>query len=102
MDWTLELIVVPVSDIDRAKAFYVDGMGFRQLVDVMVGETTRVVQLNPPGSACAIAEITTFGPGRFATFSLPATLWRAPSHARGDAVQDRARRPLTIRARTSR
>ncbi len=55
MDWTLELIVVPVSDIDRAKSFYVDRAGFVELVDVKVGEETRVVQLTPPGSACAIA-----------------------------------------------
>jgi catechol 2,3-dioxygenase-like lactoylglutathione lyase family enzyme len=55
MDWTLELIVVPVSDIDRAKSFYVDKAGFVELVDVKVGEETRVVQLTPPGSACAIA-----------------------------------------------
>lgn len=55
MDWTLELIVVPVSDIDRAKAFYVERAGFIELVDVQVGEDTRVVQLTPPGSACAIA-----------------------------------------------
>lgn len=55
MDWTLELIVVPVSDIDRAKSFYVDKVGFVELVDVKVGEDTRVVQLTPPGSACAIA-----------------------------------------------
>ncbi len=55
MDWTLELIVVPVSDIDRAKSFYVDKAGFVELVDVKVGEETRVVQLTPPGSGCAIA-----------------------------------------------
>lgn len=55
MDWTLELIVVPVSDIDRAKAFYVDQAGFVELVDVKVGEETRVVQLTPRGSGCAIA-----------------------------------------------
>lgn len=55
MDWTLELFVVPVSDIDRAKSFYVDQAGFVELVDVKVGEDTRVVQLTPPGSACAIA-----------------------------------------------
>ncbi len=55
MDWTLELVVVPVSDIGRAKSFYVDRAGFAELVDVMVGEDTRVVQLTPRGSACAIA-----------------------------------------------
>ncbi len=55
MDWTLELVVVPVSDVDRAKAFYVDKAGFVELVDTSAGDTFRVVQLSPPGSACAIA-----------------------------------------------
>jgi catechol 2,3-dioxygenase-like lactoylglutathione lyase family enzyme len=55
MDWTLELIVVPVADIDRAKAFYLDQAGFELLVDHRAGEDFRVVQLVPPGSACAIA-----------------------------------------------
>jgi catechol 2,3-dioxygenase-like lactoylglutathione lyase family enzyme len=55
MDWTLELIVVPVSDIDRAKAFYVDQANFSEIVDVRIGPDTRVVQLTPRGSACAIA-----------------------------------------------
>ncbi|MEO8230398.1 MAG: VOC family protein [Chloroflexota bacterium] len=55
MDWTLELIVVPVADVDRAKSFYADKAGFVVLVDSSVGEDFRVVQLVPPGSACAIA-----------------------------------------------
>ena len=55
MDWTLELVVVPVSDVDRAKAFYVDKAGFDLLVDHSAGEDFRVVQLSPPGSGCAIA-----------------------------------------------
>ena len=55
MDWTLELVVVPVSDVDRAKAFYMDRAGFDLLVDHRAGEDFRVVQLVPPGSACAIA-----------------------------------------------
>ncbi len=55
MNWTLELIVVPVSDIDRAKAFYVDKAGFGLDVDHCAGEDFRVVQLTPPGSACSIA-----------------------------------------------
>ena len=55
MDWSLELIVVPVSDVDRAKAFYMDKTGFDLLVDHSAGEDFRVVQLTPPGSACAIA-----------------------------------------------
>ena len=55
MDWTLELIVVPVTDIDRSKAFYVDQMGFGLDVDHRAGEDFRVVQVTPPGSACSIA-----------------------------------------------
>jgi len=55
MDWTLELVVVPVSDVDRAKAFYIDQAGFELLIDTAVGSDMRVVQLVPPGSAAAIA-----------------------------------------------
>ena len=55
MEWTLELIVVPVSDIDRAKAFYADQAGFDVNVDHRAGEDFRVVQMTPPGSACSIA-----------------------------------------------
>ncbi len=54
MDWKLELIVVPVSDVDRAKAFYVEQVGFGLDVDFSAGDF-RVVQLTPPGSACSIA-----------------------------------------------
>jgi predicted enzyme related to lactoylglutathione lyase len=55
MDWKLELIVIPATDVDRAKAFYMDQVGFDLLVDHRAGEDFRVVQLVPPGSACAIA-----------------------------------------------
>jgi catechol 2,3-dioxygenase-like lactoylglutathione lyase family enzyme len=55
MDWTLELIVVPVADVDRAKAFYVEQAGFAVHADHSAGEDFRVVQLTPPGSACSIA-----------------------------------------------
>lgn len=55
MDWKLELIVVPASDVDRAKEFYVQKAGFEVLVDVSPGGKFRVVQLSPTGSACAIA-----------------------------------------------
>jgi catechol 2,3-dioxygenase-like lactoylglutathione lyase family enzyme len=55
VDWTLELVTVPVSDIDRAKAFYVDQLGFNLDVDHRAGESFRVVQATPPGSACSIA-----------------------------------------------
>ncbi|HEY5026001.1 MAG TPA: VOC family protein [Acidimicrobiales bacterium] len=55
MEWKLELIVVPVSDVDRAKAFYMDQVGFALHVDHSAGEDFRVVQLTPLGSACSIA-----------------------------------------------
>ena len=55
MDWSLELVTVPVSDVDRAKAFYVEGMGFHVDQDHRVNESLRFVQLTPPGSPCSIA-----------------------------------------------
>ena len=63
MEWKLELVVVPVADIDRAKAFYLDQVGFDLLVDHRAGEEFRVVQLTPPGSACAIALMKSDGAG---------------------------------------
>ncbi len=55
MDFKLELVPVPVSDVDRAKSFYADQVGFTVDLDFSPGETFRVVQLTPPGSACSIA-----------------------------------------------
>ena len=55
MDWKLELVQVPVADVDRAKAFYTEKAGFNADVDVTVREGLRFVQLTPPGSACSIA-----------------------------------------------
>lgn len=55
MDFKLELTVLPVSDVDRAKAFYIDQAGFVLDVDHRAGDDFRVVQLTPPGSACSIA-----------------------------------------------
>ncbi len=54
MDMKLELVPVPVTDVDRAKAFYVDQVGFHDDHDYQVTETLRFVQLTPPGSACSI------------------------------------------------
>jgi predicted enzyme related to lactoylglutathione lyase len=68
-DMKLELVPVPVSDVDRAKAFYVEKAGFNLDVDVQISDTMRVVQLTPPGSACSIVfgtgmgEITDMQPG---------------------------------------
>jgi predicted enzyme related to lactoylglutathione lyase len=55
MDWRLELVQVPVTDVDRAKAFYVDKVGFNADHDHTVSDEIRFVQLTPPGSACSIA-----------------------------------------------
>jgi catechol 2,3-dioxygenase-like lactoylglutathione lyase family enzyme len=55
MDWKLELVTVPVTDVDRAKAFYVERAGFTADHDHDVGDGLRFVQLTPPGSACSIA-----------------------------------------------
>ena len=55
MDYRLELVVVPVSDVDRSKAFYSDQCGFVVDVDRSFGDAFRVVQLTPPGSACSIS-----------------------------------------------
>ncbi|MDQ2785871.1 MAG: VOC family protein [Chloroflexota bacterium] len=54
MDWKLELVPIPVSDVDRAKAFYTDKVGFHADHDVRVSAAMRVVQLTPHGSACSI------------------------------------------------
>jgi predicted enzyme related to lactoylglutathione lyase len=55
VDWKLELVQVPVSDVDRAKAFYVDQVGFNPDHDHQVNDELRFVQLTPRGSACSIA-----------------------------------------------
>ncbi|MFD6752040.1 VOC family protein [Micromonospora gifhornensis] len=54
MNWTLEVVVVPVSDLDRAKAFYADQLGFTVDHDTVVNDDIRLVQLTPPGSGCSI------------------------------------------------
>jgi catechol 2,3-dioxygenase-like lactoylglutathione lyase family enzyme len=54
VDFKLELVIIPVSDVDRAKDFYVQQAGFRLDVDHRAGEDFRVVQLTPPGSACSV------------------------------------------------
>jgi predicted enzyme related to lactoylglutathione lyase len=55
MDWKLELVAVPVTDVDRAKAFYTDQVGFNADHDHKISHELRFVQLTPPGSACSIA-----------------------------------------------
>lgn len=76
MDFKLELVVVPVSDVDRAKAFYVDKMGFTVDVDHRASDTFRVVQLTPPGSACSITigtGVTKVAPGTYQGLHLVVT-----------------------------
>ena len=66
MDLKLELVLVPVSDVDRAKSFYTEKAGFNLDVDTRVGDEMRVVQMTPPGSACSIGigtGITDAAPG---------------------------------------
>lgn len=66
MDWKLELVPVPVTDVDRAKAFYVEQVGFHDDHDYQVTEDLRFVQLTPPGSACSIVMgtgVTSMAPG---------------------------------------
>jgi catechol 2,3-dioxygenase-like lactoylglutathione lyase family enzyme len=55
MDWKLELVAVPVSDVDRAKRFYTEQLGFNADHDHKISDELRFVQLTPPGSACSIA-----------------------------------------------
>jgi predicted enzyme related to lactoylglutathione lyase len=73
VDYKLELVAVPVSDVDRAKAFYVEQAGFHPDHDHKVSDEMRFVQLTPPGSACSIAigqGITDAAPGSVAGLQL--------------------------------
>jgi catechol 2,3-dioxygenase-like lactoylglutathione lyase family enzyme len=87
MKWTLEVVVVPVSDVDRAKAFYAEQVGFEVDHDTRVGPGQRVVQLTPPGSGCSIVL------GEGIVPHMP------PGSLRGLqlVVPDRARRPRRAR-----
>ncbi len=69
MDYKLELVLIPVSDVDQAKAFYVDQLGFNLDVDHQPNDQFRVVQMTPPGSACSI----TIGIG--ITEATPGSVW---------------------------
>ncbi|MET7711157.1 VOC family protein [Streptomyces sp. NPDC005407] len=62
MEWTLEVVTVPVSDLDRAKSFYEDNCGFKVDTDTRISDDTRIIQLTPPGSRCSIALITGMPP----------------------------------------
>jgi len=54
MDWKLEVVVIPVTDVDRAKEFYTGTLGFNLDADTRPTETMRVVHMTPPGSACSV------------------------------------------------
>ena len=54
MDWKIEVVTIPVSDMDRAMAFYVDKVGFHVDIDHRINDDVRLVQLTPPGSACSV------------------------------------------------
>jgi len=94
MDFRLELVPVPVTDVDRAKAFYVDQVGFAADHDHQVTDTLRFVQLTPPGSACSIvigSGISEMAPGSQKGLQLVvADIDEARAHlaGRGVAVSD--------------
>ena len=94
VDMKLELVAVPVSDVDRAKAFYTDKIGFNADHDHTVSEEIRFVQLTPPGSACSIAigkGITDAAPGSVVGLQMvvaDADAARAELVARGAEVSD--------------
>jgi catechol 2,3-dioxygenase-like lactoylglutathione lyase family enzyme len=94
MDYRLELVAVPVSDVDRAKAFYVDQAGFNADHDHRISDELRFVQLTPPGSACSIAigtGVTDAEPGSVKGLQLvvdDADAAHADLSGRGVAVSD--------------
>src|SRR5271169_2276664 len=95
MDWKIELVAIPVTDVDRAKEFYVERAGFHADHDYQVTETLRFVQLTPPGSACSIVlgtGITEMPPGSqgACNASLPT------SRPRGENSSSTACRPATL------
>jgi catechol 2,3-dioxygenase-like lactoylglutathione lyase family enzyme len=63
VEWRLEIVFVPVSDIDRAKSFYRDAVGFSEDFDVQIRHDVRFVQLTPPGSGCSIGLLAGMVPG---------------------------------------
>ncbi|MFJ6793395.1 VOC family protein [Streptomyces sp. NPDC091268] len=74
MNWTLEVIPVPVTDMDRAKAFYADAVGFKVDLDDEVAPGVRIIQLTPPGSRCSIALLDGMPPAPGTRTMAPGTL----------------------------
>ena len=107
MDWKLELIGLPVSDIDRAKAFYVDQVGFVADHDHTVSDEIRFVQVTPPGSACSVAfgrGISNAEPGSvdaLAAGGRRRRTRRAPSWSRAASRSPTSRSCLGVRSSTS-
>ena len=94
MEYKLELVLIPVSDVDRAKEFYVEKCGFKLDVDHQPNDQFRVVQITPPGSACSLTigkGLSDAAPARIAarTWSSPTSLPRAKSWS--DAASASAR-----------
>jgi catechol 2,3-dioxygenase-like lactoylglutathione lyase family enzyme len=91
MDYKLELVAVPVTDVDRAKAFYTEQAGFNADHDHVVSDDMRFVQLTPPGSACSIAlgrGITDAAPGSLAGLQLVVSdIQQAHSELRARGVE---------------
>lgn len=87
MDWKLELVVVPVSDVDRAKKFYTEQLGFREDVDHSAGDSFRVVQLTPPGSACSITIGTGLTSAKPGTYQATHLVVRDIEAARAELVE---------------
>ena len=95
MNWTLEVVIVPVSDLDRAKAFYSELLGFTVDHDTKISDDARVVQLTPPGSGCSIVigkgVVPDMPPGSLKGLQLVVPdihRARAELHERGVAVSD--------------
>jgi catechol 2,3-dioxygenase-like lactoylglutathione lyase family enzyme len=81
MNWTLEVVVVPVADVDRAKSFYAGQLGFNVDHDTKISDGNRIVQLTPPGSGCSIVVgegiVPNMTPGRSGACS-----WSFPTSTR--------------------
>jgi catechol 2,3-dioxygenase-like lactoylglutathione lyase family enzyme len=89
MDWKLEVVVVPVTDVDRAKEFYADKLGLALDTDFAPSENIRVVQVTPPGSACSIVfgrGLPTGAPIKGSQFVV-ADIAAAAEHLRGAGVE---------------
>jgi catechol 2,3-dioxygenase-like lactoylglutathione lyase family enzyme len=90
MDWKLELVAIPVSDVDLAKAFYTEKVGFNLDHDHRVSDEIRFVQLTPPGSACSIAlgtGIVESQPGSVQEFAWGSFVFFSEPDGNGWAVQ---------------